>query len=53
MGARCKKQLCRRARPPERIDEVRRILLETNRDDVRVEPGSPVIPASNTTSDRT
>ena len=28
---------------PERIDEVRRILLETNPDDVRVEPGSPVI----------
>jgi hypothetical protein len=28
---------------PERIDEVRRIFLETNPDDVRVEPGSPVI----------
>ena len=28
---------------PERIDEVRRILLETNPDDVRVEPGGPVI----------
>jgi hypothetical protein len=28
---------------PERIDEVRRMLMETNPDDVRVEPGSPVI----------
>jgi hypothetical protein len=28
---------------PERIDEVRRILLESNPDDVRVQPGSPVI----------
>jgi hypothetical protein len=28
---------------PERFDEVRRILMETNPDDVRVEPGSPVM----------
>jgi hypothetical protein len=28
---------------PERIDEVRRILMESNPDDAGVEPGSPVI----------